>query len=410
MVFAYLLYILSGVVKALLTHFRIELPVDFTIVTALLLIFAIFFDVVNHGIKLKTQKRLLITNILLFLFYLWIILSLVYTPSLEYSKIKTFYFLTNIIAFIYPIIIKNFDFQKFIKYFSITLIGVSAFFVVNFQAIRLRSHADDTSVDGQYLTLSTFLGIITLILLTSESNIFKNKIIDRIVAILAFFLILLLGARGPLIFMLFAYFLYFLNNLTRKREKSVKKKHLLYSIITFFVFTFISIGIYQSNKEKIDIMAQRTYSRFEIMITNDESQNSSVTKRVEQLQYSFDEIFSDMQSFFAGKGIGSFSLLYHGEDGRGYPHNIFVEIWFELGLIGLIIFLSFFVFLLSRKQVNKIISHFVLLYILLNMAKSSSLVDLRIYFGFFALFLLSDIKKLKKPELNNKIESLERKK
>jgi O-antigen ligase len=36
-----------------------------------------------------------------------------------------------------------------------------------------------------------------------------------------------------------------------------------------------------------------------------------------------------------GRGIGSWSVFYYGQDVRGYPHNLFLEIAFEQGLVGL---------------------------------------------------------------------------
>jgi O-antigen ligase len=45
-----------------------------------------------------------------------------------------------------------------------------------------------------------------------------------------------------------------------------------------------------------------------------------------------------------GTGVGSWSRFYYGNDLRNYPHNIFLEIAFEEGLIGLAVF---FIFLFS---------------------------------------------------------------
>jgi O-antigen ligase len=41
-----------------------------------------------------------------------------------------------------------------------------------------------------------------------------------------------------------------------------------------------------------------------------------------------------------GTGIGSWSTFYYGNDQRNYPHNLFLEIAFEEGLIGLAAFLT----------------------------------------------------------------------
>jgi O-antigen ligase len=42
-----------------------------------------------------------------------------------------------------------------------------------------------------------------------------------------------------------------------------------------------------------------------------------------------------------GTGVGSWSIFYFGNDSRNYPHNLFLEIAFEEGLIGLTAFAAF---------------------------------------------------------------------
>lgn len=44
-----------------------------------------------------------------------------------------------------------------------------------------------------------------------------------------------------------------------------------------------------------------------------------------------------------GKGFGSYGLHFWGEDVRAYPHNLIVEVVFELGLVGFFFF-AFFIF------------------------------------------------------------------
>jgi O-antigen ligase len=45
---------------------------------------------------------------------------------------------------------------------------------------------------------------------------------------------------------------------------------------------------------------------------------------------------------FFGKGVGSWSVFYYGNDARGYPHNLLLEITFEEGFLGLAAFALFF--------------------------------------------------------------------
>jgi O-antigen ligase len=115
---------------------------------------------------------------------------------------------------------------------------------------------------------------------------------------------------------------------------------------------------------------------------------SSVNKRVDQLVFSIDKIFNDFQHLIFGYGFGSFGVIQDGIDQRAYPHNIFLETWFELGLIGLIILGYFIYTLLSNKKSNQYISLTLVIFLLLNTLKSNTITDLRSYFLIFGLSLI----------------------
>ncbi|WP_316817962.1 hypothetical protein [Pedobacter nyackensis] len=63
------------------------------------------------------------------------------------------------------------------------------------------------------------------------------------------------------------------------------------------------------------------------------------------------ELFFDVDfDYLKGAGIGSYSLFFFGEDVMYYPHNVFLELLFENGLIGVFLFcLVLFLFLKSFK-------------------------------------------------------------
>lgn len=367
------------------------MPVDFTLLTAILLIAALFFNIYNKGIRLKINKIYLYSSTLILFFYLWMIISLIYTPSTNYAYVKTFYFLTNILAFIYPIIIKDFNYKTFIKYFIITVLIFSIFFLKNYSKILSLYRSGGTQIIGLYLVLGTLLGIALMLLITTQKSIFSQKYIDYSLAILSVILLFLMGARGPLIFSFGLLVLYFILRILKNVRKKINIKILLTVAISSIIALFLAVIFYFYNRQKIEPFIERSTSRIEIMMNSsvNNSVNGSVKVRVDQLNFTLNKIFENPESFFIGHGIGSFNLLYKGEDGRGYPHNIFLEVWFELGLIGELLFLSFFILILFRKPTNYYISIWLILYILLNMAKSNSLIDIRTYFAFFAMYLIS---------------------
>ena len=403
MVFFYILYIFSGVLKSFLLYYHIPFPVNLTLLSAIFLVIAIIFDIIRNGIKQKINKSFLLAISSILILYIWMIFSLLYTPSPNYSYIKTFYFLTNILAFIYPFIIKDFEMKSFVKYFILTTIFFSIFFLINYSKILKSYYTGESDITGLYLVLGTLLGISLMLLATSKEIIFSKRILNSILIFIILIMIFLLGARGPLFFSLGLIILYFFTN----KYKIIYKKlsvNIIRTIIFSLIISIVGFSvIYLSFKNKIDPYAQRTFHRIEVMVTNpkNNTENSSVKVRLDQINYSLEKIFESPESFIIGQGIGSFNLLYKGEDGRGYPHNIFLEVWFELGIIGELFFLTFFAVLLIRYPRNKIISHWLLLFIILNMQKSNSLIDIRTYFAFFAMFLISQQNKKQNEQNEN---------
>ena len=65
----------------------------------------------------------------------------------------------------------------------------------------------------------------------------------------------------------------------------------------------------------------------------------------------FTQGFPSITNFFAGLGSGGFSSLFIWKDWRWYPHNLFFEIMVELGLVGLIIGMTFIA--KSYQSINK---------------------------------------------------------
>ena len=65
------------------------------------------------------------------------------------------------------------------------------------------------------------------------------------------------------------------------------------------------------------------------------------------------DIFELIKTFpFFGQGTGSFGLSYVGQDIRVYPHNIFLELWAENGIIGVVFFLIMIGYTLGKTIVK----------------------------------------------------------
>jgi hypothetical protein len=406
MMFIYIFYLLSGIIKTLLIYYGIHLPIDITLIAAVLLIFHIIIDNAFKPLSIHVDKSIMTGILILSVFFLWILISLFYTRSEFYSFEKTILFLTNIVAFIYPIVIKDFNIKKFLKYL---VISVNIFFIWFYKIyfiLNEKYYGTEMfyEVMGLYLTLATVEGLVLLILISSPEKIFKINLFRIFFIVLSLAFLFLSGARGPILFAVLALILYYASKLIRmKLVRTIDLNR--YSKFLFFglpVVAFAVIYGFYNFHDKIIELLDRSMYRISLFVTGVAEKSDlgeSVDARVDQIKFSIDTIFSNFHSFLLGFGFGSFGTMYTGDDVRLYPHNILLEVWFELGAIGLIIF-TFFLFsiLIGRIKSKAYIIGFIILYIILNMLKSSSIIDIRIFFTFFALYIITGNLKLNTSE------------
>ncbi len=402
------IFYLSGIIKSFLIFYKIPFIVDFTLFAAFLVIIAVFIEFKNKKIPIVFNKNNLLAFVFLLIFYLWMIISLIWTPSNNYSFKKVFFFLPNIISFGFPLIYKRFDIAKFFRIISIALIIVSIVFLkiyLDYSADKI-SRAYYQPILGLYLTCSSLMGINILVILGAKKKVFKNLFISSFVVTLSIILMFLLGARGPLIFVLLLLipllFIKFFKLSYFKILLSSDFRKVLFSGFTILFFLTFSLIF----EKEVKVLLDRSVFRISLLMPSSDSEtssvpttsnttksssiNTSVDTRIDQLKFSMDLIKNNKFESIYGFGVGSFGILYLQKDFRAYPHNIFLEIWVELGLIGLILFLIFLYFVFSKNlNGTNYINLLVLVYIILNVLKSSSYVDIRVFFAVFAMYMLS---------------------
>ena len=132
---------------------------------------------------------------------------------------------------------------------------------------------------------------------------------------------------------------------------------------------------------------ERTIARVSLLFSDEKG--GSVNTRFSYILETMDYI---EEAIFFGHGFGSFGLLVVGEDSRFYPHNLVLEVWFELGLFGLVVTLTLLIFpiyLFIRtfgfKKWEYLIPYF---YLFANSLKSNSLTDHRLLFLFSIIPIL----------------------
>lgn len=357
--FLWTIGLISTIVRLIVGE-RLELT---PIILALALV-DIFFNLgKTNGTFNKFSYRVLS---LIFIFYGWLIFSSVYSPSMEYKYEKSLYFVANIIFFIYPFFIKKINMNLLIRLYCIVVLPLSVYFVyMNSIVWSIRSVQTDLFMDirGTYLTFGIHLAILFLILLYYKKNI--------ILKIITLSLLVASSARGPLIFMLLVSGMYYVS---KRRTNLLDPKSALRSIVAFIAL--MAIYIYKS--DTINSLLGSTFLRFGSLIGG---QDASSLERVDRLNFAFYQPFENLLTLIFGNGIGSFGILFEKIDRKSYPHNILIECFFELGIIGLFLFLIIFIVTFRKISFKNDVFGLLFIFIFLNTMKSYGITDLWILFS-----------------------------
>jgi O-antigen ligase len=379
------IFLQSGIIKVLLTYFNIPTFVDLTVLSALLLLIIILINLHKNKYKIELNKNQISSIFIMFLILISIIFSLFYTSSENYAYTKTLHFFTILIAFIYPIILKEFSIKKFFTFFILSTLVISIIYTPLFlksYAIlyTIKVNAKAEMIYGSYLTIGYIIGI--SIILNVFSNLFNNKI-KLILTITLFGILFITGARGPIVFLLLTFILYGSYIILIKRKINLKKIILSSSIVLLILIPL-------SSKINLDQIFERSINRLFALTTNsDSAANDRITRYLFVLEK------TDSNNLLLGHGFGSFGIEYEKKDLRSYPHNIFLEFLFELGIIGLFLFLFLLYLVSSRLFYNKKFLLFaIFIFLLLNSMKSLSISDSRIMFSFFAIIIICNSKLL----------------
>jgi O-antigen ligase len=381
----YALFLLSGLIKFFVIFFVGDIwLIDFTLLCAAALVGAYIFHFIRDLFKnelyiLSTSRSIVFT---LLVFYLWIIFTLTYTHSPAYCYMKTFLFLTLVVSLVFPLIYRDFNAGRFFHFFvyvGSVLIFIYAALIPRYYAIYL-SRYEDREFVVKYLDIGYLAGIMVLLLAFATPRM--KKLPKLVFMLLSLSALLISAARGAIIFLGLVLFIRFAVSFFTfmKRTWQFNLKNIFYIIATA---GSTGVAIYYLMNRYAPLI-ERTFQR---LLMAFDPQSASVAKRFDQIYFSMVKILENAVSFLFGSGIGSFGVLYEGADERQYPHNVILEIGFELGAVGVILFIA-----LLLLYFKKLRHHFnfvlIYLYLFLNSLKSYSLVDSRIMFGILSVLLL----------------------
>ena len=290
-------------------------------------------------------------NLPIFLFIIVLSFSLTISNTIEVSFGDYIIFISYIILYFLVINVigqKN-EFDSFIKLFFLTSFIVSLYTLMQYYGFDpyFTDTHNLTSTIGQKNWISNYLAMIfpiALICFLLENNK-KKKIVYYILLSIFYSTLMICQSRGIWISicltLIFAIYIIFKFNLLKVFKEN--KRWVVLILITFLVITIIYSTDNPLNKSVITV-PQRALSTFD-------EQDPSINTRILMWRTTF-EMIKDKPIF--GSGIGTFKMnyleyqadflqnnpdyiKYSGKAGEA--HNEYLQIWSELGIIGLGIFL-----------------------------------------------------------------------
>jgi len=359
---------LSPVIKAFVSVYF--LSINWTGLAMLIATLDIIYNIFTKRIVLtRNSQELLFLYLIIFL---WILISLLYSPSSSYKYVKTINFIPNLIFLLYPLVVKEINIKKIIQLYIIIIIPVSLFFIYMRSVMwHLNSPIIEAFLDirNAYLVLGLQIGILFLMLYYYR----HHKLLQVIVIVLLF----ASSARGSLLFTLVTATLIFvlrLINIKRIYLTLNKKKIIVKSILALSI---LSIILYFS--DSILPLFESSIKRFSRLASGFDD---SSARRIEMMNFAITQPFSNLFNSIFGNGFGSFGVLYENADKRLYPHNLILEAFFELGIIGVLLFISLILAIVKNFFYKKSIFIFLFILVLLNAMKSNTITDLWMFFSF----------------------------
>ncbi|MFG6114174.1 O-antigen ligase family protein [Halobacillus sp. MO56] len=277
-------------------------------------------------------------NLFLYFFIILLTFYLFFSGTQSYGIYKiTFFILKSIgpiIAYTMFAPLKKYD----IKVIITTVIIGSILTVMN-----IYSYADITSslrvtVSANPITVARTIGlgcILLSVLLLTEKLRLPMKILYLLLIPIFMHTMLLTGSRGPIIAVLISVIgvILLLGGFWQRLKYSTK---LISSTVIIFLFMLVT----NFNIQEINGY-QRVMSNIMAI-----GENTSDQGRIERMQIALNGI---LESDYFGVGTGGFADLYS-TSARAYPHNIFLEVFVELGIIGLILLLALMTITIFRVK------------------------------------------------------------
>lgn len=315
------LFLLSGSFKE-----SLNLPVDLAAVFLILTTFSILKRIYK---KPEINKINVFPVVLFFVFISLVLVSLFYSPNLDLAQDKTIrLLLLTTPAFVYPFfVLKS---KESLTRFLIAIASVAIIMsLLSLPMIFQRGSAIDFVGfnEGNYQGLARVTGVglvIILFLGVLNSHLKRYRLFFLVSIAVVSITLLASGSRMPIIAVSVALIFIILSTVKIKKWELRYPK---YFNKIFIILALLAIPLmWAYNQGYFDAIIYR----FEVLVSQ-----GGGAGRTDRFITAL-EVWKD--NFILGSGFGSFSEFYDSNIVGDYPHNLFLEIASELGVVGLTMF------------------------------------------------------------------------
>ncbi|KQO06252.1 O-antigen ligase family protein [Paenibacillus sp. Leaf72] len=378
-------FLLSGYIKS-----GISFPVDLTFFLMAVTMLLYFVRLMQSQ---ELPKPALIPLLLFVLLIGYILFSFSYSTSYSFAIQKTSRFmLLTAWSFIGPfLLIRD---KKGLERFFVGIIAVSSLmtfyclqmFLEKLQAGQFIGQIEVLGSDYLSLGRTNGIAVIALIGLYLYNPLLRTpaKIVASLFLALTFLSVAVSGARTPLITLVGTIVLIMFLSVKVNRGKITFSKGV--GTLFFIILLLAALAVPLVASGVMDTFIYRISVLF-----NQPGGGESAEGRVERYAVAWQMI---QDHFFFGGGIGSFTIAFAHEDVSNYPHNIFLELWSELGLAGVLLFLAIFwgavraaAHFIAGKMTDRftLVTVFSVVFLFLNANVSGDLNENRLLFCYVAI-------------------------
>ena len=333
--------------------------------------------------RIQFRRSSILVSCLTLLFTSYYALTLAWSPGWDYASIKAAYVLLLVSwsALGIAIVVTPDPVRR--ERFMNLLLGIAAIFAVR----AVFTPADESgfiAVGANYLSLGQMigLGVVVIIYKLLRDGLWrKSSFVHLPILFLFVYILLAAGGKGPLLATVVATLAMIVVHLvTTLSWLSYAKLSVFMLLLLGLVASLVALRSVDTPNYGIFT----TLARFESLI--DGSNPLSLSSRTSRYQQSF-EMWQSKP--FLGSGIGSWPILARLGDERDYPHNIFLEVAVEMGLVGLFLLIILLTFaainFIFSSQHERIVWLALFLSVFISAQFSGDISDNRLVFGMIAL-------------------------